>query len=107
MDGLLMLGDHRSVYCELADQYKDMDPVSDVARRNLLAKHLKEVVDILEEKVPSWLLVPRTCTTYTLFAGRPNCLAIGSPLIQGQESEVMHNPPSCPFGLSLSCISKH
>ncbi|KAG6882163.1 hypothetical protein C0992_012582 [Termitomyces sp. T32_za158] len=27
-----------------------MDPVSDVARRNLLAKHLREVVDILEQK---------------------------------------------------------
>ncbi|KAG6872828.1 hypothetical protein C0995_006128 [Termitomyces sp. Mi166 len=38
------------IYVELADQYKDMDPVSDVARRNLLAKHLREVVDILEQK---------------------------------------------------------
>ncbi|KIK59609.1 hypothetical protein GYMLUDRAFT_60144 [Collybiopsis luxurians FD-317 M1] len=41
---------YKSVYIELADQYKDMDPVSDVRRRNLLAKHLKEVVDILEQK---------------------------------------------------------
>jgi hypothetical protein len=40
-----------SVYVELADQYKEMDPVSDVPRRNMLAKHLKEVVDILEQKV--------------------------------------------------------
>ncbi|KAG5640125.1 hypothetical protein DXG03_001027 [Asterophora parasitica] len=27
-----------------------MDPVSDVPRRNMLAKHLREVVDILEQK---------------------------------------------------------
>ncbi|KAJ4481947.1 hypothetical protein J3R30DRAFT_3285901 [Lentinula aciculospora] len=41
---------YKSVYVELADQYKDMDPVSDVPRRNLLAQHLREVVDILEQK---------------------------------------------------------
>ncbi|KAF6741445.1 hypothetical protein DFP72DRAFT_1037363 [Ephemerocybe angulata] len=41
---------YKSVYCELADQYKEMDPVSDVPRRNYLAKHLREVVDILEQK---------------------------------------------------------
>jgi hypothetical protein len=40
-----------SVYCELADQYKEMDAVSDVPKRNMLAKHLREVVDILEQKV--------------------------------------------------------
>ncbi|ESK89236.1 proteophosphoglycan ppg4 [Moniliophthora roreri MCA 2997] len=40
----------KGVYVELADQYKDMDPVSDVPRRNLLAQHLREVVDILEQK---------------------------------------------------------
>ena len=38
---------------ELADQYKIMDAVSDVPRRNLLARHLREVVDILELKVSS------------------------------------------------------
>lgn len=42
-----------SVYVELADQYKDVDPVSDVPRRNMLARHLREVVDILEQKVYS------------------------------------------------------
>ncbi|EAU85851.2 hypothetical protein CC1G_05068 [Coprinopsis cinerea okayama7 len=41
---------YKSVYVELADQYKEMDAVSDVPRRNLLAKHLREVVDILEQK---------------------------------------------------------
>jgi len=39
------------VYVELADQYGVMDAVSDVPRRNLLARHLREVVDILELKV--------------------------------------------------------
>jgi len=42
---------HASVYVELADQYKVMDAASDVRRRNLLAKHLREVVDVLEQKV--------------------------------------------------------
>ncbi|KAM6494066.1 hypothetical protein JOM56_010427 [Amanita muscaria] len=41
---------YKSVYCELADRYKEMDAVSEVRRRNILAKHLKEVVDILEQK---------------------------------------------------------
>ncbi|KAG6844374.1 hypothetical protein H0H87_007366 [Tephrocybe sp. NHM501043] len=41
---------YKGIYVELADQYKDMDPVSDVQRRNLLAKHLHEVVDVLEQK---------------------------------------------------------
>ena len=36
---------------ELADQYKDMDPVSNVVKRNVLADHLREVIDILEQKV--------------------------------------------------------
>lgn len=39
------------MYVELADQYGVMDAVSDVPRRNLLARHLREVVDILELKV--------------------------------------------------------
>ncbi|KAF8158574.1 hypothetical protein B0H34DRAFT_464811 [Crassisporium funariophilum] len=41
---------YKSVYVELADQYKVMDAVSDVPRRNMLARHLREVVDILEQK---------------------------------------------------------
>ena len=39
------------IYCELADQYKLMDPASNVLKRNVLAEHLKEVVDTLEQKV--------------------------------------------------------
>ena len=46
-----LIGRHYSVYVELADQYKVMDAVSDVPRRNMLARHLREVVDILEQKV--------------------------------------------------------
>ncbi|KAF8904145.1 hypothetical protein CPB84DRAFT_1773556 [Gymnopilus junonius] len=42
---------YKSIYVELADQYKVMDAVSDVPRRNMLAQHLREVVDILEQKV--------------------------------------------------------
>ncbi|KAK0221898.1 hypothetical protein IW262DRAFT_1296528 [Armillaria fumosa] len=41
---------YKSVYVELADQYKEMDAVSDVPKRNMLAQHLREVVDILEQK---------------------------------------------------------
>lgn len=40
-----------SIYVELADQYKDMDPVSNVRKRNMLAQHLHEVVDTMEQKV--------------------------------------------------------
>ncbi|KAL0960815.1 hypothetical protein HGRIS_005834 [Hohenbuehelia grisea] len=41
---------YKSIYIELADQYKVMDAVSNVPKRNLLAHHLREVVDILEQK---------------------------------------------------------
>ena len=44
-----------SIYVELADQYKDMDAVSNVRKRNILAQHLREVVDILEQKVSGLL----------------------------------------------------
>ncbi|KAH9841344.1 uncharacterized protein C8Q71DRAFT_853748 [Rhodofomes roseus] len=41
----------KSVYVELADQYKLMDAASNVAKRNVVAGHLREVIDILEQKV--------------------------------------------------------
>ena len=41
---------HR-IYIELADQYKVIDPVTNVAKRNVLAEHLRDVIDILEQKV--------------------------------------------------------
>ncbi|OCH92589.1 hypothetical protein OBBRIDRAFT_886090 [Obba rivulosa] len=41
---------YKSIYVELADQYKVIDAVSNVAKRNVLAEHLREVIDILEQK---------------------------------------------------------
>ncbi|KAI0755192.1 hypothetical protein C8Q80DRAFT_1248305 [Daedaleopsis nitida] len=41
---------YKSIYVELADQYKDMDPASNVPKRNVLADHLREMIDILEQK---------------------------------------------------------
>jgi hypothetical protein len=40
-----------SIYAELADQYKVLDAASAVAKRKVLAEHLKEVIDTLEQKV--------------------------------------------------------
>jgi hypothetical protein len=44
------LVDHNSIYIELADQYKVIDAASNSAKRNVLAAHLKEVIDTLEQK---------------------------------------------------------
>ncbi|KDQ62237.1 hypothetical protein JAAARDRAFT_189583 [Jaapia argillacea MUCL 33604] len=41
---------YKGIYTELADQYKIMDAASDVAKRNVLAQHLREVIDVLEQK---------------------------------------------------------
>lgn len=41
----------RSIYLELAEQYGLMDATSNVSKRNVLADHLREVVDVLEQKV--------------------------------------------------------
>ena len=41
----------RSIYTELADQYKVMDAASNVVKRNVLAQHLREVIDLLEQRV--------------------------------------------------------
>ncbi|KAF8648981.1 hypothetical protein AX16_006095 [Volvariella volvacea WC 439] len=71
---------YKSIFIELTDQYKLMDPVSDVRRRNVLAQHIKEVIDILEQKAnqiaaltkllkyqdqapPSWNNVKRTASS--------------------------------------------
>lgn len=42
---------YKSIYVELADQYKVLDAASAVAKRHVLASHLKEVIDCLEQKV--------------------------------------------------------
>jgi hypothetical protein len=61
---------------ELAEQYKEMDAMSNVRKRNILAQHLKEVVDILEQKArPSGYLViyayEKTCSRATR---SPHCM---------------------------------
>ena len=40
-----------SIYAELADQYKILDAASAVAKRHVLADHLREIIDTLEQKV--------------------------------------------------------
>lgn len=39
------------IYSELAEQYKVLDAASAIAKRHVLADHLKEVIDTLEQKV--------------------------------------------------------
>ncbi|KAI0061607.1 hypothetical protein BV25DRAFT_1826312 [Artomyces pyxidatus] len=41
---------YKGIYTELADQYKLMDPASNVVKRNVLAQHLREVIDTLEQR---------------------------------------------------------
>ncbi|EJC97962.1 uncharacterized protein FOMMEDRAFT_143465 [Fomitiporia mediterranea MF3/22] len=41
---------YKGIYIELADQYKIIDAASNVAKRNVLAEHLREVIDTLEQK---------------------------------------------------------
>ena len=38
------------IYLELAEQYGIIDAASNVAKRNVLADHLREVIDTLEQK---------------------------------------------------------
>jgi hypothetical protein len=62
---------------ELADQYKVMDAVSDVPRRNMLARHLREVVDILEQKVSfSYSYVFFYSPELILCLGGPNSISL-------------------------------
>jgi hypothetical protein len=75
---------HSSVYVELADQYKVMDAVSDVPRRNMLARHLREVVDILEQKVYATSLPYATCAEQ--YVGQSNCITIRGVELQRQTS---------------------
>ncbi|KAF8272262.1 hypothetical protein EI94DRAFT_1769980 [Lactarius quietus] len=41
---------YKGIYTELADQYKIMDAASNVVKRNVLAQHLREVIDLLEQR---------------------------------------------------------
>lgn len=56
----------RSIYLELAEQYGLMDATSNVSKRNVLADHLREVVDVLEQKVcdPSLFCIPLADLTW-------------------------------------------
>jgi len=58
----------RSIYTELADQYKFMDAASNVVKRNVLAQHLREVIDVLEQRVRSshYFNLKRCLITYTV-----------------------------------------
>jgi hypothetical protein len=44
------------IYSELAEQYKLLDAASAVAKRHVLAEHLKEVIDTLEQKVSKYII---------------------------------------------------
>lgn len=67
-----------SIYIELADQYKDMDPSSNVVKRNVLADHLREVIDILEQKVCTPFLRSelRRSDAIEFDSGRSNCVSL-------------------------------
>nr|XP_019049225.1 hypothetical protein I302_03006 [Kwoniella bestiolae CBS 10118]OCF28155.1 hypothetical protein I302_03006 [Kwoniella bestiolae CBS 10118] len=41
---------YKMIYSELADQYKLLDPASISSKRHVLAEHLREVIDTLEQK---------------------------------------------------------
>ncbi|WVQ62201.1 uncharacterized protein L199_000340 [Kwoniella botswanensis] len=41
---------YKTIYSELADQYKLLDPASISSKRHVLAEHLREVIDVLESK---------------------------------------------------------
>ncbi|KAF8333529.1 uncharacterized protein EI90DRAFT_3121870 [Cantharellus anzutake] len=41
---------YKSIYFELAEQYGSMDPATNVLKRNVLAEHLKQIIDSLEIK---------------------------------------------------------
>ena len=57
-----------SIYTELADQYKLMDAASNVVKRNVLAQHLREVIDVLEQRVrrPHHFNLKRRLITFTV-----------------------------------------
>lgn len=40
-----------------------MDAISNVVKRNVVAQHLKEAIDVLEQKVREYSLPPETCET--------------------------------------------
>jgi hypothetical protein len=75
-----------SIYTDLADQYKRMSPLS--AKRNVLAEHLKEVIDTMELKVSRSCWEgrhnPRAQQLIENFAGEPSRTSHRSPSSQRQ-----------------------
>jgi hypothetical protein len=64
----LIQGSGRRIYTELADQYKMMDAASNVVKRNVLAQHLRDVIDVLEQRVRDSALcnLKRRLITFTV-----------------------------------------
>lgn len=70
------------IYCELADQYKLLDAASAAAKRHVLAEHLKEVIDTLEQKVRRNQLFPLFFDIWLIYPlGRPDILPIRSTFV--------------------------
>jgi len=62
----------------LADQYKILDAASAIAKRHVLAEHLKEVIDTLEQKVSSEVHILRKANN----PGGPDRITLRSIIIQ-------------------------
>lgn len=95
------------MYVELAEQYKIVDAASDVAKRNLVAQHLREVIDIIEQKVStSFSYLSVTCLTHPL--GRPNSFSIRSSRSSGWSVGVCPAQKGCRiqqvFAASSTCM---
>jgi hypothetical protein len=61
-----------SIYTDLAEQYRRMSPLS--TKRNVLAEHLKEVIDTMEQKVSSARSAARqerVCQRFCRVVSRP------------------------------------
>ncbi|KAH7925868.1 hypothetical protein BV22DRAFT_1088163 [Leucogyrophana mollusca] len=41
---------YKGIYCELAEEYKIMSSTTTVAKRNIVAQHLRDVIDVIERK---------------------------------------------------------
>ncbi|KAH7906510.1 hypothetical protein BJ138DRAFT_1094012 [Hygrophoropsis aurantiaca] len=41
---------YKGIYCELADEYKTMDSATAATKRNVVAQHLRDVIEVMERK---------------------------------------------------------
>lgn len=64
-----------------------MDAASNVAKRNTLAQHLREVVDVLEQKVSSCDTYERQHILSQTSQGQPNCVFIRSFELQKWQAD--------------------